>query len=652
MAENTLPVLNVEIDESRLKRMEEIVNKFNAALAIGPGGFKPTTGIKLPSILSVPEGKNLPGTGRPNNEFDKYLKELQKGAQSTLRTFGMVNKTLGMTESLLKGLFASTVTWASRIALLSTGGMFGYDMLANRASAQLRNSQASNMTTGQMQAAQSVYGTRISGTNSIISSLASAQNNPNDKTYSALLSMGINPQDSPGKNLPKVMSAVASILKQYQGTGVSRSVLESRGLGFIDVGSANQIVANADKIGNFNEDYRARSWAADKQLGTGTQETFQNLSSNFQNDIYQLSNAFLHALKNLNGPITDITNTLTSDIKQFVDGPNGRALFDEVASGLKNFGAWLSGPDFKKNLSDFENDIKGIAGAIGKAMGIINKITGEDAGEAKPDGGPETNMRALKDLWNGHYNTSDDLAVALGHTTGVLFDNSILSPARNHAVANARINQAKTLSRFQGAWDFLSAPPPMSDPHDRHAQNVLRSHVIDANYRAGLPSGMMSAIAGKESSWDPRAVNKSGAEGLFQFMPSTAAGYGLNGDDVFDPDKSAGAASRYLKDLMGRYQGDIAKVLTSYNGGRIDKNGNLSLKMETIKYLKDLLPDIRGGAEQHAGLTDRLKAAESQLQMHPNLQRVVVQLDVNQRPGSDLNVSTQSQFTPTHIFPH
>ncbi|AYN30268.1 lytic transglycosylase domain-containing protein [Buttiauxella sp. 3AFRM03] len=89
----------------------------------------------------------------------------------------------------------------------------------------------------------------------------------------------------------------------------------------------------------------------------------------------------------------------------------------------------------------------------------------------------------------------------------------------------------------------------------------------------------MSAIAEKESSWNPLAINKeSGAAGLFQFMPGTAKGYGLEGDDVFDPNKATIAAAKYLQDNMKCYDGDIAKSLTQYNGGRIDKEGRGSIR--------------------------------------------------------------------------
>lgn len=57
---------------------------------------------------------------------------------------------------------------------------------------------------------------------------------------------------------------------------------------------------------------------------------------------------------------------------------------------------------------------------------------------------------------------------------------------------------------------------------------------------AGLDPDMMLTIAGIESTFDPNARNKSGAAGLWQFMPTTAQGLGLA--NPFDEEESTRAA--------------------------------------------------------------------------------------------------------------
>jgi len=643
MADNARPVLDISIDESRLKRMEEVVRKFQSALQVGPGG-KPV--VSPGGLPSVPDKKPVsPGTATApwGREISKLLGGLDKSAQRTLKTFGLVNKTLDTTQKLLKGLFSSTVRWSARLGLLSTGGLFGYDVMARHVATQYRTAQGNNMTTGQMQAAQNVYGTRFSGTGSIIQGLTDAQNNPQDPAYAGLLSLGINPEEGAGANLPAFLSRAASLLRDYKKTGVSQAVLQSMGLGgMIDVNTANQIAANSGDMNRLNAMFRVQSQQLDRDMGAGTQRSFQDLSGSLSNDADRVGNTFLSVLARLNKPIGELADELTTDIERFLKGGNGKAVFDTVADGLERLGAWLSGPDFQKDLSDFEKDIRDIASAVRDAIHWFDKLTGKDDDAKRTDqpAGPETNSQALGNLIMGTYATPWDMTKAVGHAAAVIFDNSALTPMRTRAVANARKNKAD-------AEAAAASTPRQVNPNDRHALNVLKSHVADANYRAGLPAGMLSAIAGVESRWNTSAVSGTGAAGLFQFTKDTAARYGLTEAGRFDPEKSTAAAGRYLKDNLQRYHGDLAQTLAQYNGGNkaVDRNGNLNMKLETVKYLEALLPKIGDGKEQHAGLYDRLRVAEQHLHGNKD-QRVVVQLDVNQRPGSDISASAQSQYIP------
>jgi len=81
----------------------------------------------------------------------------------------------------------------------------------------------------------------------------------------------------------------------------------------------------------------------------------------------------------------------------------------------------------------------------------------------------------------------------------------------------------------------------------------------DANMWAqawGVPSNLFSAVIGAESSWNPNAYNPTAAAngehavGIAQFLPSTAAQYGV---DPTNADESLQGAAQYLHDLYGQY---------------------------------------------------------------------------------------------------
>ena len=108
----------------------------------------------------------------------------------------------------------------------------------------------------------------------------------------------------------------------------------------------------------------------------------------------------------------------------------------------------------------------------------------------------------------------------------------------------------------------------------------------------GVPEDLKYLMA-IESNLDPKALSKSGAAGLWQFMKPTAQQYGLvvdkEVDERYNMEKETVAACRYLKEAYKRY-GNWMTVAASYNAGQ----GGVSkrLKEQSAGSAMDaLLPD-------------------------------------------------------------
>jgi peptidoglycan lytic transglycosylase D len=96
-----------------------------------------------------------------------------------------------------------------------------------------------------------------------------------------------------------------------------------------------------------------------------------------------------------------------------------------------------------------------------------------------------------------------------------------------------------------------------------------RSLIARTLKKHGVPQAI-GYVAMIESGYNPRRTSRVGAAGLWQFMPRSGRGYGLNRDYWVDerrnPQLSTEAAVRYLKDLYTRF-GSWELALASYNAG-------------------------------------------------------------------------------------
>lgn len=123
------------------------------------------------------------------------------------------------------------------------------------------------------------------------------------------------------------------------------------------------------------------------------------------------------------------------------------------------------------------------------------------------------------------------------------------------------------------------------------AGQIYASAFTAAEQAYGLPAGMLSSQAYQESRYNPNAFNKSsGAIGLMQFEPATAADYGI---DPRDPYQSIDGAGRYLRDLYKKF-GSWSGALAAYDWGmgNLQRKGIDRAPTETKNYFSQILARI------------------------------------------------------------
>ena len=129
----------------------------------------------------------------------------------------------------------------------------------------------------------------------------------------------------------------------------------------------------------------------------------------------------------------------------------------------------------------------------------------------------------------------------------------------------------------------------MHEMAEAPAGTDLRALATAAAKRHGLDPALVLAVANVESGLRPLAVSPKGARGLMQLMPPTAKDMGVT--DVFDPLQNLEGGTRYLRELLSRYDGDLKRALAAYNAGpgAVDKYKGVPPYRETLAYVRRVL---------------------------------------------------------------
>lgn len=150
-----------------------------------------------------------------------------------------------------------------------------------------------------------------------------------------------------------------------------------------------------------------------------------------------------------------------------------------------------------------------------------------------------------------------------------------------------------SLSPDQAAATYRAAPQPgLQEPvQERQQIDQLIERIAD---RFSLAPDLIRSVVAAESSYDPRAVSPVGAQGLMQLMPATAQELGVS--DSFDPQQNLEGGSRYLRQLLDKYDGDLDHALAAYNWGQgnVDRQGLEQMPAETRNYLAKVKATLAG----------------------------------------------------------
>jgi hypothetical protein len=137
---------------------------------------------------------------------------------------------------------------------------------------------------------------------------------------------------------------------------------------------------------------------------------------------------------------------------------------------------------------------------------------------------------------------------------------------------------------------FLTKPARSGAPNVPAAN--LTDLVNEASGRYRLDPDLVNSVIKAESGFNARAVSPKGAQGLMQLMPGTAAQLGV--PNAFDPQANVEGGTKYLRELLERYDFDLIKALAAYNAGpqRVEQYGGVPPYYETRAYVARVVKDF------------------------------------------------------------
>ncbi len=143
--------------------------------------------------------------------------------------------------------------------------------------------------------------------------------------------------------------------------------------------------------------------------------------------------------------------------------------------------------------------------------------------------------------------------------------------------------------------DLVAIEPEDSFPAPSRSTplNVPFAEMIRAAaQKHGVEQELIASVIAVESNFNPRAVSPKLARGLMQLLPEVARRFAVA--NVFDPGQNIDAGTRYLKELLARYNQDLALALAAYNAGpdRVEQYRGVPPFWETRNYVRRVTQDL------------------------------------------------------------
>lgn len=155
------------------------------------------------------------------------------------------------------------------------------------------------------------------------------------------------------------------------------------------------------------------------------------------------------------------------------------------------------------------------------------------------------------------------------------------------------------VDRFEPVADEPPPAPAFSKETTVNREDIEK--ILDhAGKDHDLDVDLLASVIKAESGGNAHAVSRTGARGLMQLMPATAATLGV--EDSFRPDQNVHGGTAYLDSLLQRYHDNLPLALAAYNAGpgAVDKYHGIPPYRETRAYVARVIHEYNRRVRAHA----------------------------------------------------